>query len=68
MPKFWGGGAEASKTKNVTFFDQSIENQKLYNISKNQLLKFIQKGDMRFPPIFYLKKVLFLLYLPSKLG
>ena len=39
---------------------QSIENQKLYNISKNQALKSIRRGDMGFPPFFDFKKVLFL--------
>ena len=36
MPQFEGEGAEGLKIKNLPFFDQSIGNQKLYNISKNQ--------------------------------
>ena len=45
-----GGGAEGWKTKIYPFFSQSIKNQKLYNISKNQLPKSIRRGDMEFPP------------------
>ena len=48
------------KFKNYLFLNQPIENLKLHNISKNQPLKLIQKGDISFPPIFDLKKVLFL--------
>ena len=68
MPQFGGGGVERSKRKICPFFSLLIENQKLYNISKNQAPKSIRKGDMKFPLLFDLKKVLFLPYLPSKLG
>ena len=38
------------KRKNSFFLSQSIENSKLYNISKNQLLKLIRKVDVRVRP------------------
>ena len=60
MPQFGEGGAEGSKTQKLSFFGQLIENLKLYNISKNQPTKSIRRGDMGLPPIFDLKKVLFL--------
>ena len=60
MPQFEGRGAEGSETQKFLFFGQSIGNQKLYNISKNQHSKLIRRGDMGFPPIVELKKVLLL--------
>ena len=66
MPQFEGGGAKEPKRKNCLFFGQSIENLKLYDISKNQPPRSIRVGDMGFPPPFDLKKVMFLPYLPSK--
>ena len=69
MPQFEGGGTEGSKTQNLSsFFSQSIENQKLYNISKNQPPKSIRKGDIGISSLFDLEKVLLLPYLSSKLG
>ena len=66
MPQFGRVGAEGSKTQKLTLLDQSIENQKLYKISKNQPSKSIRRGDMGFLSLFDLKKVLFLPQLPSK--
>ena len=47
---FWGRGCwGVKKHKNCPFFNQSIQNQKLYNISKNKPPKSIRRGDMGFP-------------------
>ena len=62
------GVLKDQKPKICFFLSQSTENQKLYNISKNQPPKSIRRRDMGFPPIFDRKKVLLLPYLPSKLG
>ena len=59
------GVLRGQKCKNCSFFSQSIENQKLYNISKTQPPKSIRRGDMGFS-LLDLKKVLFLPYLSSK--
>ena len=56
------------KQKNYPFSSEWIENQKLYNIFKNQLPKSMRWGDMGIYPLLDLKKVLFLPYLPSKLS
>ena len=61
------GVLRGQKLKNYPYLNQLIDNPKLYSISKNQLLRSIKKGDMGVPPIFDLKKVLFLSQLPSKL-
>ena len=48
IPKFRGGGAERYKNaKFGPFLSQSIENQKLYNISKNQSRKSMGEGEMK---------------------
>ena len=46
--------------KNFSFLSQSIENPKLYDISKNQPSKLIRRGDIRDFPIFDLEKRLLL--------
>ena len=62
------GMLRGQKRKICPFLSQSTENQKLYNISKNQPIKSVRKEDMGFLLLFDLKKVLFLPYLPSKLS
>ena len=59
---------KGQKRKNYPFFDQLIENLKLRNISKKPLPQSLRRGYIGFSPIFDLKKVLLLPYLPSKLG
>ena len=49
-PNVGEGALRAQKLKNCLFLNQSIENLKLYNISENQPLKLIKRGDMGFPP------------------
>ena len=68
MPQFGREGSKGSKTKIYPSFSQSIENQKLYKLYINQPPKSIRERDMGVSPFFDLKKVLFLCYLPSKLG
>ena len=63
-----GGVIGGQKRKICPFLNQSIENEKLYNISKNEPCKSIRRGDTRISPLFDLEIVLFLPYLPSKLG
>ena len=46
MSQFGGGGAEGSKTQNFPFLSQWIENQKLYDISKNESPRSIRRGDV----------------------
>ena len=67
-PNFGEGVLRAQKRKIFPFSNQLIENQKLYNISKNQLPMSVWMGDMRISSLFDLEKVLFLPYLPSKLS
>ena len=43
------------KRKISPFSSQLLENQKLYNVSKNQPLKSIRRGNMRFPIFWTLK-------------
>ena len=50
------GVLRGQKSKICPFFDQSIENQKLYNISENQSPKSIRRGDMGFLPFLTSKK------------
>ena len=59
---------KGQKRKNSLFLNQSIENQKLYDISKNQHPTSIGREDMRIYPLFDFEKVLFLPYLPFKLN
>ena len=56
------------KRKIRPYSNQSIENKKLCNTSKNQPPKSIRRRDMRIYPLFDLEKVLFLPYLPFKLS
>ena len=44
IPEFEGGSAESAK--NCLFLNQSIKNQDLCNISKNQSPKSVRRGDM----------------------
>ena len=67
-PNLREGMLRGRKRKIRPFLTQLIENQKLYNISKNQPPKSIRRGDMEISPLFYLKKVLFLLLLPPEWG
>ena len=48
------------KLQKCLYLNQLIENLKLYNISKNQLLELIKRGDIGFPP--YLIRVLDVLF------
>ena len=67
--QIWVRGCFGAKILKITLFlNQLIENQKLYNVLKNQPHKSIWRGDMEFLPPFDLKKVLFLPCLPSKLS
>ena len=50
------GVLRGQKRKICPFLSQSTENQKLYNISKNQPTKSIRGGDMGFSPFLTLKK------------
>ena len=64
----WGRGCWGVKNAKIfPFFSRLIENQNLYNISKNQPPKSIRRADEEISSRFDLKKVLFLPYLPSKL-
>ena len=67
MLQFGGGVLWGQKRKILSFLNQSIENQKLYHIQRSQPPKSIRRRDMGFLPLFDLKKVPFLPYLPSKL-
>ena len=67
-PNLKKGVLRGQKHKICLFLIQLIENQKLYNIFKNQFSKSITRSDMGFFPLFELKKVLFLSYLPSILS
>ena len=65
-PNLEEGMLRSQKRKICTFLSQSIENQKLYIISKYQLSESIKKGDMKISLFFDVEKVPFLSYLPSK--
>ena len=46
MPQFGGGGCwRVENVKSPFFLSQSIENQKLYNIKKNQSLESIKREN-----------------------
>ena len=69
VPKFGGVGAEGQRRKNrknFSYLNQSMDDSKLYNMSKNQLLRSSGGGDifLYFDP----EKGLFLTYLLSKLS
>ena len=68
LPQFGGGGAEGSKTQKLPFFNQSIENQKLYNVSKNQPLMSIRRGDIGFLPFLTSKKSCSSIISPSNIA
>ena len=67
ISQFGEGRAESQKQKTCLSLSQSMADQKLYNISKNQPLKSIKGEVMGGSPLFDPKKVLFLPYLLSKL-
>ena len=57
-----------SNTQKFPHLNQSIENQKLCNVSKNQPPKSIRRRDMWSVLHFILEKVLLISYLSSKLS
>ena len=65
MPQYEGGSADGVKNEKIALSSQSKQNQKSYDIFKNQPFKSIGKGDIRislFSPIsppYSLKKVVF---------
>ena len=57
---FEGGGVGGLKIPKFFFFlNQLIVNLKLYNISKNQLPRFIRRGDTRGFLLFDIERELF---------
>ena len=55
-PNLEEGVLKGQKQKIYLFFNQSIKNQKLYNISENKPPKSITRGDMGLPPFLTSKK------------
>ena len=65
MLKFRGKGTEGPKLQKLFLLNQSIEDPKLYNISKNQFPRSTRTKDIRIFPFFDYEKELFLLHLPN---
>ena len=67
-PQFEGGGVKGLKTQKSSLFSESIENQKLYNITKNTPPKSNRRKDIGDFPLFDLEKKAVFPHLSSKLS
>ena len=54
IPEFGEGVLRGINYKKCSLLSQSINNPKLYRVSKNQLPLSVGSGDMRFFPLFFL--------------